>query len=54
MESSKDDNGKENYELHKCIFDNDLKKLNQIIKFNKDVIDRKVKRNFYLIAVWPH
>lgn len=43
MDGSKGDSGEQdNYELHKTIFDNDLKKLNQIIKYNKDVIDKKV------------
>jgi hypothetical protein len=41
------------YELHKAVFDNDLKKLNQMIKTNKDLIDRKVK--ILLSALdWPH
>lgn len=45
MESPKDEPvDEEKFELHKCVFDNDLKKLNQIIKCNKDVIDRKVRK----------
>lgn len=52
MEGSKDDPDEAgNFELHKSVFDNDLKKLNQIIKFNKDVIDKKVReRRNYLIT----
>lgn len=47
MDGSKEDSGEQdNYELHKKIFDNDLKKLNQIIKYNKDVIDKKVSEKF--------
>lgn len=45
MESSKDEkDDQEQFELHKSVFDNDLKKLNQIVKFNKDVIDKKVRK----------
>ena len=44
MESSKDEKDEqEQFELHKSVFNNDLKKLNQIIKFNNEVIDKKVK-----------
>lgn len=43
MDGSKDDKaGEVQFALHKAVFDNDLKKLNQIIKQNKDVIDKKV------------
>lgn len=42
----------EQYELHKAVFDNDLKKLNQIIKSNKDLIDKKVKCEI-LSRDWP-
>lgn len=43
MESSKDEkDDQEQFELHKSVFDNDLKKLNQIVKSSKDVIDKKV------------
>jgi hypothetical protein len=34
---------KNEYELHKSVFDNDLKKLSQILKTNKEIIDKKVK-----------
>lgn len=34
------------FELHRAVFDNDLRKLNQIIKHNKEVIDRKVSENW--------
>lgn len=45
MESTKEEKDvKGQFELHKAVFDNDLKKLNQILKQNKDVIDRKVKK----------
>lgn len=40
MESSKDD--ADGFELHRSVFDNDLRKLNQIVKHNKEEIDRKV------------
>lgn len=44
MESSPDEKVvNEQYELHKTIFDGDLKKLNQILKQNKDLIDKKVR-----------
>lgn len=44
MERSKDEkDDQEQFELHKSVFDNDLKKLNQIIKFNNGVIDKKVR-----------
>ena len=31
------------YELHKAVFDNDLKKLNQILRYKKEVVDKKVR-----------
>ena len=39
-----DDNSKEvdEFELHRSVFDNDLKKLTQILKNNKEKIDKKV------------
>lgn len=47
MESSKEELADdERYEIHKSIFENDLKRLNQILKFSKDVIDRKVRGKF--------
>lgn len=30
------------FELHRSVFNNDLKKLTQILKHNKEVIDKKV------------
>lgn len=46
MNGSKDDKDSEDqFALHKAVFDNDLKKLNLIIKQNKDAIDRKVRKN---------
>lgn len=57
MESSKDDtDDASNYDLHKTIFDNDLKRLNNIIKYQKDVIDKKVSEipleiNYLITAV---
>lgn len=43
MDGSKE-GGEVQYALHKAVFDNDLKKLNQTIKQNKDAIDRKVTK----------
>lgn len=39
-----DDNSKEvdEFELHRSVFNNDLKKLTQILKNNKEIIDKKV------------
>ena len=39
-----DDNSKEveEFELHKSVFNNDLKKLTQILKHNKEIVDKKV------------
>lgn len=54
MESSKEEpDDSRSFELHKSVFDNDLKRLLNIIKSNKDVIDKKVSENmnFYLIFV---
>lgn len=54
MESSKEESDdSRSFELHKSVFDNDLKRLLNIIKSNKDVIDKKVSENmnFYLIFV---
>lgn len=39
MEGSNTD---DEFELHRAVFDNDLRKLNQIIKHKDGVIDRKV------------
>jgi hypothetical protein len=51
-QEGKDD--QEQFELHKSVFDNDLKKLSQIIKFKKDVIDKKVRKvSEKLISFWP-
>lgn len=32
----------EEFELHKSVFNNDLKKLTQILKNNKEIVDKKV------------
>lgn len=39
-----DNNSKEvdEFELHRSVFNNDLKKLTQILKNNKEIIDKKV------------
>lgn len=56
MESPKDEVTDDlRFEIHKTIFENDLKKLNQILKLNKDMIDKKVNDGIfaekrYLIA----
>lgn len=44
MDEKEKDNNNE-WELHKSVFDNDLKKLTQILKAtkNKEAIDKKVK-----------
>jgi hypothetical protein len=49
-----DDSVKEmdEFELHKCVFDNDLKKLTQLLKANKEIADKKVKfRNFSCLSL---
>lgn len=57
MESSKDEvvDDDERFEIHKTIFENDLKRLNQILKNYKEVIDRKVRNNLEdnLSLFWP-
>lgn len=46
MEGSKEEQDvNDQFELHKAVFDNNLRKLNQVLKQNKDMIDRKVKIN---------
>lgn len=45
MDGSKDEENAEiQFALHKAVFDNDLRKLNQIIKQNKNAIDKKVTK----------
>lgn len=46
-----DDTEKEidEFALHKSVFDNDLKKLTQILKSNKEIVDKKVQfRNTFV------
>lgn len=64
MDSSPDEKVvREQYDLHKAIFNNDLKKVIQILKQGKDLIDKKVlerersclcwsKKSSNLIIVW--
>lgn len=50
-----DDNTKEveEFELHKSVFNNDLKKLTQILKNNKEIIDKKVNfETFFMTYNW--
>lgn len=53
MERSPDEKVvEERYELHKAIFDSDLKGLNQILMLNKkDLIDKKVRGNLFISPI---
>lgn len=42
------------FDLHRAVFDNDLRKLSQIVKHQKDEIDKKVKILSYLPVIVPN
>lgn len=42
------------FDLHRAVFDNDLRKLSQIVKHQKEEIDKKVKISSNLSVIVPN
>lgn len=43
------------FDMHRAVFDNDLRRLNQIVKHQKEEIDKKVKiLSLYLPVIAPN